>query len=288
MMASALTLLPFSFWWIGPLTSFHAQYLVCSLIAAGLLGWQRKKLGYVFLMTAIGHGIVIGPSLLGEGRVVASEEDVRIFVSNVLTSNQEYAKFLEVVQETNPDVLVLTETSSTWLKALQPLWEAYPHRISHPRSDNFGIAVWSRIPLDGEVQFFDSDLPSIVAKVEGAKSFTLVATHPIPPISPRALERRNAQLQAIARFAAVCSTPVVIAGDLNTASWSPALNRMRELGSLKSAAKGWQPTWPVHQFFMWIPLDHILHSKDIGISFFSCTRSVGSDHYPVYADLRPL
>ena len=288
LMASGLTLIPLGFWWIGPLTSFHVQYLVCSLIAAGILGWQRKKFGYAFLLAALGHGITIAPSLLGEKRVDASEQDVRVFVSNVLTSNQEYAKFMEVVQEINPDVLVLTETSSTWLKALKPLQATYPQRISHPRSDNFGLAVWSRIPLQGEVHFFDSDLPTIVAEVEGAKTFTLVATHPIPPVSQRALERRNKQLQAIARFASECATPVVVAGDLNTASWSPALKDMREQGSLKSAASGWIPTWPVHQFLLWIPLDHILYSEGIGVSSFSRTRSIGSDHYPVIADLRPL
>lgn len=288
LLASGITLIPLGYWWIGPLTSFHAQYLVCSLIAAIFLGWKRHKFGFVFLLTAIGHGITIAPSLLGHARIEANEHDVRVMVSNVLTSNTEYTKFMEVVQETNPNVLVLLEISAEWVDALKPLHDSFPHRITRARSDNFGIAVWSQLPMEGGLHDFETRVPSIVAVVEGDKAFTLVATHPIPPVTRQALQDRNVQLQAIAHFASQCATPVVIAGDLNAASWSPALKEMRKLGELQSAAKGWTPTWPVHQFLLWIPLDHILHTKDIGISDFARTRSVGSDHYPVYADLRPL
>jgi len=209
-------------------------------------------------------------------------------VSNVLTSNTSYEDFLDVVHETDPDVLILLEVSQLWLDALQPLEATFPHRISHPRSDNFGIAMWSRLPLNGEVRYFDSRLPSIAATLGTHQPFTIVATHPMPPISRRALHGRNAQLQSIATFAAECETPVVVAGDLNTASWSPAFRAMCSTGSLQSAAHGWAPTWPVNQFLLWIPLDHILHSKNIGVSEFDNLNSVGSDHYPIFADLRPI
>ncbi|MDA0667746.1 MAG: hypothetical protein O3A95_08330 [Planctomycetota bacterium] len=58
--ASGLTLIPLDFWWIGPLTSFHAQYLACSLIAAAILGWKRQKFGFVFLLTAVAKSMLRG------------------------------------------------------------------------------------------------------------------------------------------------------------------------------------------------------------------------------------
>ena len=286
-MASCLTILPFRFWWIGPLTSFHLQLFFCNLIAVALC-WKKRRLAAVFALACCAHGFILAPSFLGHARFEPHQDDVRLMVSNVLTSNTSYAEFLEVVHETNPDVLILVEISQLWLDALQPLEASFPYRISHPRSDNFGIAMWSRLPLDGKVRYFDSRLPSIAATLGTEQPFTIVATHPMPPISKRALRSRNAQLQSIAAFAAECKTPVVVAGDLNAASWSPALRAMCATGSLQSAAHGWAPTWPVHQFFLWIPLDHILHSEDIGVSDFDNLDSVGSDHYPIYADLRPL
>ena len=287
LLASCLTILPFGFWWIGPLTSFHLQLFLCNLIAVALC-WKRRRLAFVFALACCGHGFILAPSFLGHTRVEAHQDDVRLMVSNVLTSNTDYEKFLDVVRETNPDVLILLEVSELWIDALQPLEASFPYRISHPRSDNFGIAMWSRLPFEGKVRYFDSRLPSITATLQRDHPITLVATHPIPPISERALGNRNAQLQAIASFAADCETPVVVAGDLNTASWSPSFRAMCATGSLQSAAQGWIPTWPTHQFALLIPLDHILHSDDIGISDFASTGSVGSDHYPVYADLRAL
>lgn len=285
--ASALTLLPFGLWWQDPLTSFHPQLLLCSLILAVLFR-RRKRATVALLLAATAHAVFLAPSLIGHARAESTPHDLRLLVSNVLTSNTEHAKLIALVHEIEPDVMILVEVSEAWVDGIQELKSVFPYRITHPRSDNFGLVMWSRFPLDGSVEFLDSHLPSIVATVHAAEPFLLIATHPIPPISRHATENRDLQLHAIARLAAASKLPVVVAGDFNSAGWSPSLLKIQAAGGLRNASRGWVPTWPVYLFPLWVPLDHVLYSDGIGITDFHRAPSIGSDHYPIYADLRVL
>jgi endonuclease/exonuclease/phosphatase (EEP) superfamily protein YafD len=47
---------------------------------------------------------------------------------------------------------------------------------------------------------------------------------------------------------------------------------------------GHQPSWPTGQFFLRIPLDHVLHAPEIMIHNRMVLQDVGSDHFPVIID----
>lgn len=81
--------------------------------------------------------------------------------------------------------------------------------------------------------------------------------------------------------------PVIIAGDLNCTPWSGHMRDLLDRNQLASARNGfgWNPSWPVNRPFLSIPIDHVLVREDIGVSRFTTTESVGSDHSPVVVDL---
>jgi endonuclease/exonuclease/phosphatase (EEP) superfamily protein YafD len=83
------------------------------------------------------------------------------------------------------------------------------------------------------------------------------------------------------------SMPSMIAGDFNATPFSPVFQKFLLVSGLKDTRKGfgWQPTWPVYFPGLWIPIDHILVSPEIRVIGRSTGSHIGSDHYPVIAEL---
>ena len=97
---------------------------------------------------------------------------------------------------------------------------------------------------------------------------------------------RNDQLAALPAVVKEQKYPVLLIGDLNTTPWSSHFKRLVNKSGLKNSMKGFghQPSWPSDQFFLRIPLDHILHAPEIAIHNRMILKDVGSDHFPVIVD----
>ena len=114
--------------------------------------------------------------------------------ANVLSRNEQYARLRQIINDEQPDIVFLQEISPQWLAALESIQKDYPFHYAEPRHDNFGIAVYSRLPFDA-VTHVDSpplDYPTIVATmtVNGSR-LTLINTHPMIPLSRSGFEARR-------------------------------------------------------------------------------------------------
>jgi endonuclease/exonuclease/phosphatase (EEP) superfamily protein YafD len=69
--------------------------------------------------------------------------------------------------------------------------------------------------------------------------------------------------------------------------WSPFYKNMVKTGNLRNARSGFGilPTWPTFLPLAYIPIDHFLVSKEIGVLKIRTGRNVGSDHLPLITDL---
>jgi endonuclease/exonuclease/phosphatase (EEP) superfamily protein YafD len=207
-------------------------------------------------------------------------------VMNVNTGNRLYETVRTAVQVVDPDILVVEEIDDTWIQQLEPLKQRYPYECVETRRDNFGIGLFSSYPLaDKKITYIGSaGVPSVNAavKIDGIK-FSILATHTLPPDTRDLWLYRNEQLDEIAHWCMTNTGPLLVAGDLNTTPWSHAFRKlMRETGLADSAA-GWryQPTWPVRNWLMRIPIDHVLYSDGIRILQRTVGPDIGSDHLPV-------
>ena len=164
---------------------------------------------------------------------------------------------------------------------------AYPYSVSSPRVDNFGIALFSKLPLiDPVVTSFgpDADVPSVQAKIAWqGKTLTFLGTHPVPPISPQYAQLRNEQLHAVALHSSTLEGSILLMGDLNTTPWSYHFRRLLAVSGLTDCNRGYglQTTWHAQRPMLRIPIDHCLHSSDITILDKRVGRDVGSDHFPI-------
>ena len=125
--------------------------------------------------------------------------------------------------------------------------------------------------------------------VEG-RTLDVVGVHPSSPSpsQPGDTRRRNSELDHIAEVVKNNDAAVIVAGDFNTTPWSPHFGDLLAAAGLRNAAegKGYIPTWPTWFWPARIPIDHVLLKGPIAVTTVRRGPTVGSDHFPIIADLR--
>lgn len=216
--------------------------------------------------------------------------DLKIFYANVYTVNRKHDLLIHAALAKNPDIIVLLETNPRWFEAVKKAFVEYRYTESELREDNFGIAVFSKIPMSFELfHSGERQIPSIRAEFQlKDKPAVLWALHPQPPKSGRRTKERNQQLAALGETLKKEQRPVLVAADLNTSPWSNAL-RLVLTDKMQDSRWGFGLglSWPaiLPKFFR-TPIDYILHSPEFKVLKYQVLDSVGSDHLPVYAELK--
>ena len=89
---------------------------------------------------------------------------------NVHAGNPDKAQVLDYLRATDADVFFLMEVDAEWAAALAELTATHPHQLLRPQEDNFGLAFFSRVPLQSLEVIHTSELgsPSIRARLTHA------------------------------------------------------------------------------------------------------------------------
>jgi endonuclease/exonuclease/phosphatase (EEP) superfamily protein YafD len=173
------------------------------------------------------------------GPLPADGASVRVLVFNVHTESSSFAEARRLIEDTRPDVIGLVEVDRRWLAALAPVLTGYAGRLESPRSDNFGVALYTRRPLSGSIERFASELPSAVAQLAfGGAELAIVLIHPPPPVSSRALAAQIDQLDAVAERVRQLRGPAVVMGDYNATPWSQPFAAWSPAAACATAAPG--------------------------------------------------
>jgi endonuclease/exonuclease/phosphatase (EEP) superfamily protein YafD len=287
--------------WLLDLTSHFRWYWLLLALACLAVSWRQA--GRVALaclaVTVLGNVWPLlpywlpaaGGSAIAAPTAAARLDSLSIVSVNVLTSNADKPAVLAYLRSRDPDLIVALEVDTAWAAALAGLADRWPHAVVQPRDDNFGIALLAKQPpREHQVrEFGDAGVPSIVATfTDPAAAYTVIATHPVPPKGPTYARDRDAQLRAIADFVAAAPLPCVVAGDLNATPWSAAFLDLVTRGRLHDTAlgRGVQATWNARAWAPRIPIDHILVPPGTEVLRRAVGPDVGSDHFPVEAELR--
>lgn len=212
---------------------------------------------------------------------------LRLLHVNVLVSNLHHAAVERLIKDQQPDVVLLQEINPRWMDALRGLRSAYPHGTAVVLSNEYGLALLSRMPLETveAVQVIHGGLPSIVARLSlGGRRVTLIGTHPHAPTTRLKTRLRDRHLLALADRVRQLTGPVIVFGDFNTTSWSWIFRRLVRDGRLRDSRQGFgiQPTWPTAWWpLLRVPIDHCLVSRDVLVLNRLVGPAVGSDHLPI-------
>ncbi len=269
---------------------FRVQYFWALAMSAGVLLLLRRWIwATAAVALAAANLAVIVPLYFGPEEVPGGGAPVRLLSLNVHAANRNFQPTLELIRRENPDVIFLMEFTPAWADAMRVLDQEYPYSKELPSRATDGVALFSRYPIaDLEVKRDPGiRLPTFIAGIDMPQGrMTLLATHPASPGSPEHFEARNIQLAEVAEWAAERSGPVVLAGDLNTTSWSPYFADLLEVSGLRDSRMGYgvEPTWPWFPLPLRIPLDHCLVSPEVRIENRRVGPPVGSDHRPLLVD----
>ncbi|MBX7257199.1 MAG: endonuclease/exonuclease/phosphatase family protein [Candidatus Hydrogenedentes bacterium] len=262
----------------------------------GLMAW----LSFVILVAFANKRMAVLPgiALLATGATIAfsyakpetspgTGMSLRLMISNVLTTNKDYATFIELVKKEEPDVVVVMEINDAWVKALEPLEADYPHRTYRPREDNFGIGILSKKSVRETSDIDLCGVPALQAVLSMQRQrVNLLAVHTLPPVNAENAGRRNAQLKMIADITKDIRGLAIVAGDLNTTMWSPSFRSLVRESELRDARRGFgvHATWPADLAPFMIPIDHCLYRAPTSVKDFRTGPSFGSDHLPLIID----
>ncbi len=275
-------------WFLDLFANFRWQYLIASILIAAWAIWLRqRRILALSLPTLLLNVLLIG-QLAWHPEVdrasVAHDFSLRVVSLNVHQSNTDKQAVLDYLLGTDADVLFLMEVDEPWIAALAALQVKYPHQVVQARDDNFGVALFSRLPWQqaGIISLGQAGLPSIEMRLSHqGRELVLIGTHTLPPMGRRWARLRNGQLADLAEHVRQISDPVLVVGDFNATPWSTGLRRATA-GTLgyRSLAAPWRPTWQARSILA-IPIDHVLATAPLVITTRAVGPEVGSDHRPL-------
>lgn len=312
--AAALTflVLPWSFvallaplhWALEDLDAFRFQMLVADGVL--VVGWAALALtGRVPLRktlpplaaSALALALCLQPLLpLWTAGPAGSPggEPFTVFSANVHTGNRDREALLASIREERPHVVFLLEVDEAWMEALEALRPDYPVCAAADLDrGNFGLAAFSRV--EGSriaMEEFRTDAPynptfACVTLPFGDGEVHCFGVHALPPVSTPYARSNEAFFDALAKRIAERGERAVVAGDFNRTPWSPTFRRFQEAADLTHGreGRGYLATWPRGVFFLRIPIDHVLATRDLLVAGFRVLPAGGSDHNPVVATI---
>lgn len=280
-------------WLFEILTHFTIQYLLILVLLTSVFLYRRNRIFILFLLfLALNIYKYYDLESVQVIRTSQASQSIKIASINLDMSNTQYAKVLKFIHDYNADILLLTELTPAWLAQLNMLQAKYPHFYHIPEKGGFGIAMYSRFPmLNSQTVVLDnliSPAPSILSEIDvNGKKITVHGVHLFAPMTNRYFHARNRQLEKLAELTNNTESPLIIFGDMNITSWSSFYKNFIKETSLQQSTtgQGLQPTWPSYLFPFYIQLDHILLSKEFAVVSSSSKSYIGSDHYPLVAEI---
>ncbi len=224
-------------------------------------------------------------------------DTLSLLTSNVLMSNRNPAALQDVIARCRPDMVLLLETDQWWEDQLDRVDRDYPYSVKCPLRNTYGMHLYSKLPLiDPEVRYLIyPDVPSIRTQIRlpSGRQVHFYGMHPKPPGRQnrngeiRGSGPRDAELVQIAYEIRNLDVPVIVAGDFNDVAWSHTTRRFQRIGRVLDprVGRGFFNTFHADHPWMRFPLDHLFHSRHFALLDFGRLPHIGSDHFPIYAEL---
>ena len=309
--ASLLPLAETNVWWVRFFDFPRMQFaLLIVVFAAGFValggitrrgpsrwaGFAALALGFAALWY---HGTKLAPftplaaTMDAGGATCGPDEALRILIVNVRRENREADRIMALADTYAPDLFLVMETNGWWDERLNVLDATYPNRLQDIPDDAtyYGMHLFSSLPLDNqEIRHpFNGVTPLLVTDVmHPAGRLRFYGIHPRPPLTfGRPSTLRDGVVLEAALEAGAAEMPTILAGDFNATPWERTVRRAMRLGGLLDPRAGRAPmvSYDAQSWILRWPLDQILWQPGLSLVDFTVLPSVGSDHYPVMADL---
>ncbi len=255
--------------------------LIVALAALLLVLLRQLRTGLSALALAILAGSTAVPAWMGTSAMHDGTPGLRIMHANLRFDNPQRDAALALLQQEDPDVLLLAEVSPQWVARLA-LVQEWPHRLICPgRGMIGGTAILSNLPFSPERApgCHDGGGLAIASVDSGGRALTLAEWHlhwPWP-------SRQMVEIDELAQTLSALPPTTLLAGDFNAAPWSAAFGKISAAGNLtivNGIGGTWSPMTMAAFRHFGLPLDNVLEGSDLVASAHAIDLP-GSDHRAV-------
>ena len=143
------------FFYLAELINNFRLYLLFILLPFPFLLWTTKRnaLASVMAIATIWCAWGVVTIYLPAVQPPAGSQPVKILSFNLLGINRAHNAVLNRIKEIDADVLVLCEYQTPWDDVMSVIKDEYPYQIEQPRWHGYGIAIFSKLPLQNENVF---------------------------------------------------------------------------------------------------------------------------------------
>ncbi len=270
---------------------FKFQYFIASLLLFLFFVIRKKRaLSVWLLLLLIYNSTFILPWYIPSKQNTNTKATFKLLHSNVYMRNNDKATLLQLIEHEAPDIIVAQEVDNKWVDQLSSIESVYPFNVKIPRSDNFGMALYSKFPISKKLELtlneFGVPTISVTLKVND-RDIEIVSMHPVPPMNRKYFNSRNNQIEFIANYCQNIKTPLVLVGDFNVSLWSQYYVRLEKMSKLRNTRQGFGilPSWPSNILPLRIPIDHCMVSSQFDVVDTRLGSDVNSDHLPLIVTL---
>lgn len=296
-------------WWIKSLNFPRLQLFIIALLLLLLVILTSTKSKPVtrVVVAALAICAVIHISFIYPYTTVAGKQVVNatahttasqpfsLFIANVKMKNRKADVLLSMIQQQQPDIILLMETDHWWLQQVQPIRQQYPYKIEQPLNNTYGMLLYSKFPLHhSQIKFIEHNrVPSFHTQImlPNNRPFNFHGVHPVPPVSskkhPDNVGEDAGELHQVGQLVAQNNQPAVVAGDFNDVAWSNISRLFKKAGRLNDVrvGRGLYNTFSAHSWVMRWPLDHVFVTHQFKLVSLKRLPYFGSDHFPIYVQL---
>ncbi len=286
-------------WWVADLFAhFRFHYLVAVAVIVPIAFVLRARIlvlaaSAVALLQIV---VVAVPTTAKQVHdVVSPNREFRVATVNVLWSNRDQARVERFIEQSGADIVCLQEVGRPWARMIGRLRKTYSH-AAPAQTGNGDTMVLSRFPITG-YRIGQPD-PKGFLYVEAAirvgdRTVKVLCVHPPYPLSRRLTRWHRSHFKAYTHAAKSVKGPIIVVGDFNLTPFSPRFRALLQDGRLALVGRGalWPMSWPakthyrIGKIIPGIPIDHILVNRHFAVRAARRGPYIGSDHYPVIADL---
>ncbi len=248
----------------------------------------------------IWHGVriapytVLAPVQTLPCKTIDPKRSLRVVVSNIEKENDQYERWMQVIRDAHPDILIVLEVDQVWMGKIENVRRDFRHEVAYPQDNWYGMLMLSNLPVvNSEIRFLvEADIPSIDVAIHlrSGDEIRVVAVHPRPPepIRDNDSAARDAELVCYGKLLCEEKRGVVVGGDLNDVAWSATTRLFLKISRLLDPRKGrgFFNSFHAGHWWMRFPLDHLFHSQHFTLKKIARLSKVGSDHFPILMDLQ--
>ena len=201
-----------------------------------------------------------------------TSQQLSISQVNMASVNDEYDTLVSRLLAESPDIISFQEITPIWNQVLnEDFGDLYPYYKNLVRIDPYGLALYSKIPLESVDTFHTQHIPHLKCAIRlNGEKIHLISSYITPALNNPSTQLAKAQLEDVNIQIAKCPTPVIAVGDYNMVHWTPEMIEFKERSQLNNSRRESSAN-PRD-----IPYEHIFFSKEIECVAF---KNIEADNY---------